>query len=90
MRRIETPAEATLDRWGGHKLWNQTMKRSVSHSKTPASENKPGGLCTVMTGTSWRDASSQSEKSKRSTDTFWDQQQFAAHRPRFRDIGWPV
>lgn len=35
--------------WGGRKLWNETMKRSVSHSKTPTSENKPGGRCTIMT-----------------------------------------
>lgn len=51
--------------WGGHKLWNETMKRSVSHSKTPTSENKPGGMCTVMTGTtSWRDTLSQSATQK--------------------------
>lgn len=43
MQHIETPAEAMLDGGGGHKLWNETMKRSVSHSKTPTSENKPGG-----------------------------------------------
>lgn len=43
MQHIETPAEAMLDSRGGHKLWNETMKHSVSHSKTPTSENKPGG-----------------------------------------------
>lgn len=65
MQHIGTPAEATLDSGGGHKLWSESVKRSVSHSKTPASENRPGGMCTVMTGTaSWRDASSQSATPK--------------------------
>lgn len=53
MQHIETPAESILDSGGvvgvgmgrgGHKLWNETMERSMRHSKTPTLENKPGDV----------------------------------------------
>ena len=36
MQHIETPAESDLKGGGGgHKLWNETLKHSVIHLKTP-------------------------------------------------------